>query len=275
MDTVALRIQVACFSLRLDVLISMFFFRFYLQSRPRTRRRKDEKLPFDYAATVQLAIPESCLVIHLARRSGKYSMACAPILKAVLCDEQFIKAGCALDEDLMSLYDLWGGLDAKSRLDLGFLGGPKRTNRFGLKTSSKGLLGVDLPKPKEIAVSDWSAVPLTEPQIVYSALETRGRALPLCRTWPSITPIRSATRYWSSRCQKWKPPSPSWYPGSDGETMTKRDLRLLLAPYQSKSTDVPDDIRAQIHYLRGLIKRRVIEPQLIFEVDHLANIEDK
>ena len=107
------------------------------------------------------------MVIHLARRSGKHSQACAPILKAVLCDEQFVKAGCALDEDLMSLYELWNGLDAKSRFDLGFLGG--RSNRYGLKSLSKGLLGVDLPKPREVALSDWSMIPLTEHQIVYSA----------------------------------------------------------------------------------------------------------
>lgn len=63
---------------------------------------------FQGPATVQLATPKSCLVVHLVRHpSGRRSQACSPILKAVLCDECFVKAGCALDEDMLALYDIW------------------------------------------------------------------------------------------------------------------------------------------------------------------------
>jgi ribonuclease D len=146
------------------------------QARPSFFRKKDRS-SFDDASTVQLATPDSCLVVHLVRGcSGRHSQVCAPVLKAVLCDEQYVKAGCALDDDMMALYEVWGGLKAKSRLDLGFIGtgssGQKNNNnkrRSGLKTLSRAVIGVDLPKPKKISMSDWSSVPLTEKQIIYSA----------------------------------------------------------------------------------------------------------
>jgi hypothetical protein len=62
---------------------------------------------FQGPATVQLATPDSCLVVHLVRTSGRRSQACSPILKAVLCDEMFVKAGCAIDDDLLALSELW------------------------------------------------------------------------------------------------------------------------------------------------------------------------
>jgi len=247
---------------------------FDVEALPLTRRRGRERSPFDSAATVQLATAESCLVIHLARRSGKHSQACAPILESFLSDPGFVKAGCAIDEDLMALYELWGGLDAKSRLDLGWVGGKQRTNRYGLKTLSKGLLGVDLPKPKEIAVSDWSAVPLTEKQIVYSARDAWAGAaiaaklaeydpevfsheslvLSLPQVEPSISELVSKQRR---------------------RNRAKRDLQRLLAPYPKKHSDLPEKVQAEVRNLRGLIKTRVMEPQLSFEVDnYLVERED-
>ena len=62
---------------------------------------------FQGPATVQLATSKSCLVVHLVRPSGRRSQACAPILKAVLCDKCFVKAGCALDDDMLALFDVW------------------------------------------------------------------------------------------------------------------------------------------------------------------------
>lgn len=242
---------------------------FDIESRPRRWRNKVERSPFYTAATVQLATTDSCLVIHLARRSGKHSQACAPILKAVLCDEQFVKAGCALDEDLISLYELWNGLDAKSRFDLGFLG--SRSNRYGLKSLTKGLLGVDLPKPREVMLSDWSMIPLNEHQIIYSARDawagaaianqlalhdptTFGHAAlvkTLVQTEPSISELVEKQRR---------------------RDRAKRDLRTLLTPYlQNHDTDeaLPEHIQSQVHYLRSLIKAPVIEPRLLFDVDFL------
>jgi hypothetical protein len=120
---------------------------------------------FGGPATVQVATPDSCLVVHLVRGLGRHSQACAPILKAMMCDEQFIKAGRGLDKDVLELHILWNGLDAKSRLDLGGIGGNKNNKKRGLKALSQHIWGVHLTKPKAQTLSDWSHVPLTEHQI--------------------------------------------------------------------------------------------------------------
>ena len=250
-----------------SLMIFAFFILVSAQSLPQTRRKRGDWSPFDSAATIQLATVESCLVIHLARRSGKHSHACAPILKSVLCDEQFVKAGCAIDEDLMSLHDLWGGLDARSRLDLGWLGGKEQTNRYGLKTLSKGLLGVDLPKPKDVAISDWSAVPLTEEQIVYSARDA----------WAGAAVANKLAEYYPEMfCHESLVVSLRESESSISELVSlqrrrnqaKRDLQRLLATFPEKYTELPYDIQERVKYLRGLIKTPVIEPHLNFEVNN-------
>lgn len=124
---------------------------------------------FDGPATVQLANPENCLVVHLARSNGKRSLACVPVLQSVLCDETIVKVGCQIDQDMVDLMSLWGGSrEPRSRFDLGRLRSPG-TPTPGLKKLSRDILGLELPKPKRIARSNWSRVPLTERQVLYSA----------------------------------------------------------------------------------------------------------
>lgn len=220
---------------------------------------------------MQLATADSCIVIHLARRSGKHSLACAPILKAVLCDDLFIKAGCAIDEDLMSLYDLWGGLDAKSRLDLGFLGGYERVgNRFGLKTLSKGLLGVDLPKPKEIAISDWSAIPLTESQIVYSARDAWAGAA-IAEKLAKVDPETFGHGALAEFLPQVEPSISDLVSKQRRRDKARKDLKQLIAPY-ANSNALPDQIRVQARALREIINTPVMEPHLVFDVEHLSDL---
>lgn len=217
---------------------------------------------------MQLATPDASLVIHLARRSGKHSQACAPIIKAILCDEQFVKAGCALDDDLISLYDLWGGVDAKSRLDLGLLGG--RSNRYGLKSLSKGLLGVDLPKPKDIAVSNWSAIPLTEHQIIYSARDAWAGAA-IAKKLAEYDPTSFSHEVLVQTLPLMEPTISELADKQRRRDSAKKELRRLLAPYRGKSNHVPDEIHSQVRDLRALIKERINEPHLVFQLQQLLD----
>jgi len=108
-------------------------------------------------------------VVHLTRSSGSYSRACQPLLQAVLSDEVIVKAGCGIDMDMLELRSVWRGLEARSRLDLGGLRANYRHNTPGLKKLAASILGVDLPKSRRIATSDWSRFPLSVEQVTYSA----------------------------------------------------------------------------------------------------------
>ena len=69
----------------------------------------------------------------------------------------------------MELWDCWRGtLHARSRLDIGGIGS-NRHGTTGLQRLAKSILGVNLKKSKKQALSDWSQVPLTDAQLIYSA----------------------------------------------------------------------------------------------------------
>ena len=119
---------------------------------------------------VQLATPNSALVVHLAHPSnGRSSRACQPLLEAVLQDESIVKAGCGIDQDLLELRSVWPQLEAKSRFDLGGLRVDFTNSTLGLKTLAAVVLGLDLPKSRRITTSDWSRSPLTTEQVTYAA----------------------------------------------------------------------------------------------------------
>ena len=125
---------------------------------------------FEGPATVQLATTDACLVVHLTRRNGRPSRACAPILEAVLGDETIVKAGAGIEQDMMELWECWRGrLQARSRLDIGGIGLHHNQGCVGLQRLASSILGVDLGKTKKKAMSDWSQVPLTDEQLIYSA----------------------------------------------------------------------------------------------------------
>ena len=130
-----------------------------------------KRTKFRGAATVQLSTLTSSIVIQLARNSGKPSQACAPLLEAVFNDETIIKAGVGVDDDMLELQTKWQSLDARSRLDLGRICrlDANTGNTPGLKSLCHHLVGVHLPKSKHVACSDWSELPLTFPQLAYSA----------------------------------------------------------------------------------------------------------
>ena len=117
---------------------------------------------------MQLSTPAHALVIHLAKASGRPSRACAPLIESILRDENVVKAGCAIDQDLIELHRFWRGLEARSRFDLGGIDGDKSAVT-GLRTLSASVLQLDLPKSRRLAMSDWSQLPLTDTQLAYCA----------------------------------------------------------------------------------------------------------
>jgi len=109
-------------------------------------------------------------VVHLTRANGRPSGACGPLLEAVFRDQDIVKAGCGIDQDMLELRQArWPGLEATSRLDLGQLGRKAHGQTLGLKTLTQLILELDLPKSKNLARSDWSQVPLCEKQLAYAA----------------------------------------------------------------------------------------------------------
>lgn len=142
---------------------------FDVESVPNTPWIKG-KASFVGPATVQLATPESVLVVHLLRLNGRPSISCVPVLEAVLADASIVKAGTGIDQDMIELYRYWGSLTCRSRLDLGGIGiSNVHCGSIGLKKLTKAILGVDLIKSKKISCSNWSQVPLSEPQLNYCA----------------------------------------------------------------------------------------------------------
>ena len=155
-----------CFSTtRLAPLTNRIFF--VLQSVP-SAPWIERKASFRGPAVVQLCTPTHALVVHLAKASGRPSRACAPLLESVLQEERIVKAGCAIDQDMLELHTEWKGMEARSRFDLGGIGGDKSAVT-GLRTLCAGVLHMDLPKSKRLAMSDWSQLPLTDEQLCYCA----------------------------------------------------------------------------------------------------------
>jgi len=88
-----------------------------------------DRQSFAHAAVVQLATLNSCLVVHLVDTSNlspshgysehqyhpKHSNECAKLLKMVLEDPSVIKAGCAIDEDLVFLHELWSNKNSGTK----------------------------------------------------------------------------------------------------------------------------------------------------------------
>lgn len=206
-------------------------------------------------------------MIHLANRKGRHSEACAPVLKAVLCDHNFVKAGCALDEDLMSLYELWGGgVEARSRLDLGFVGNKDRANRYGLKSLSQLVLGVELTKSKRIAMSDWSSVPLNRRQITYSARDAWAGAA-IAAKLAHLHPETFGRENLVEHLVAAEPPISDLVRKQRRRDEAKERLRRLLSPYQSEMWTVPTSVEEEVRSLREIIDTRVMDRHLVFEVE--------
>ena len=174
---------------------------------------------------------------------------------------------------MMALYELWDeDLQARSRLDLGFIGSKERRNRYGLKTLSQCILGVDLPKPKKIATSNWSAVPLSHRQIAYSARDAwAGAAIAarLADRHPQTFGHDSLMEYLEAS----EPSISELVRKLRRRNDAKRALRKLLAPYRHKMWTVPSSVEDEVKMLRKVIQARVIDRHLAFQVNNLLDVD--
>ncbi|KAL3943136.1 MAG: hypothetical protein SGBAC_002785 [Bacillariaceae sp.] len=232
---------------------------FDTESLPRyygSYRRK--KSNFENAATLQLATSSSCLVVHLVRdKYGVPSSDCAELLQRIIIDPQYIKAGCAIDEDLMDLHRLWGGLDAKSRLDLGSMRCDD-SNRVGLRALAARKLGVDLPKSRRVTLSDWTKVPLTKKQIAYSARDAwAGAAIAqqLAKDDPGVFNPESLME-----SLHFEAPISELVERKQRRDEAKQELQQLLKRYrQDRQRHLPKHVKQEVSRLRCIIKDRVVE----------------
>lgn len=166
----------------------------------------------------------------------------------------------------MALSEIWDGLDARSRLDLGFLGKRSASQRIGLKDLTAAVVGLDLPKPKRITLSDWTVVPLTEAQIIYSARDAwAGAAIAnkLAESQPASFGREALVGAFEGEI-----PISNLIKRQQRRDKAKRDLGKLLRPYKSKSSlrNLPKPVRRKAKRLREMIKERVIEPSCVNEM---------
>lgn len=209
-------------------------------------------------ATVQLSTLESSVVIQLARKNGKPSTACAPLLAAVLQDDSIVKVGCGIDQDLLQLSSQWHKLEARSRLDLSDVFDLNGGNTLGLKTLTRHALGIDLPKPRSLAISNWSSLPLTDRQLDYAARDA----------WAGAAIVHALERRYSeSFC-------PSYLSESLREQTSLRVLqnkyerrrhakgliKTLLLPYQNNRAAVPTWKLALIRQLHQVARENLLDP---------------
>ncbi len=114
-------------------------------------------------ATVQLSTPYSSLVVHLSNKD-----VISP-LEALLSDRSILKVGAGVDEDMLELFRWNQSLDAKGRFDIGGVGSNSKRSRVGLQKLVRAIVGVELPKSKKTAMSDWSKIPLSSKQLIYAS----------------------------------------------------------------------------------------------------------
>jgi len=144
---------------------------FDVESVPRMPSIQDTA-QHDGPATIQISSIDAALVIQLTHRNGRaQTRLLKPLMDPILKDPDVILAGAGIDEDIMELYEFAPSMFANvtSRFDLGGVGAPCQSTRMGLKTLVENLLQLQFEKRRSISVSDWSRVPLSWDQIMYSA----------------------------------------------------------------------------------------------------------
>lgn len=231
---------------------------------------------FEGPCTVQLATTDACLVVHLFRKSGGPSMAAAPILEAVLSDEAIIKAGVGIDKDLIELCHAWGGLKARSRLNLGGIGvGPNGKETTGLKRLSKAILNIDLLKSRKLAAGNWNQMPLSDKQIAYCARDAWAGAAIVdelnSRDPDTFCPLRL-----QSLLQNQQSIEEMTVLAMERKS-ARTELTGLLAPFQTRryKKRIPSDVRRDVCRLQTTIKALRPNPPLTFDVSSLGIIIER
>ena len=226
---------------------------------------------FEGPCTVQLATTDACLVVHLFRTSGRPSIASAPILQAVLSDETIIKAGVGIDKDLIELCHAWGGLEAKSRLNLGGIGaGRTGKETTGLKRLCKAILHVDLLKSRKLAAGNWNQLPLSDKQIAYCARDAWAGAAIVdelkARDPETFSPhnLRSLLEGQQSVDEM--------ATLAMERKLARTELTSLVAPFHTQRSRkrIPTSVQRDVCRLQNTIKALRPRPPLAFDVSSLG-----
>lgn len=152
---------------------------FDLESAPNLPWRKDTL--YIGPATIQLAVHDAALVIHIAQDDYDDNDGGGPLLydmltfaHSILDDDSLLLAGVGMDQDLVELYRWEGNQDGKLvperplRIDLGGIGATTG-NAVGLRRLAASVLNVDIPKSRQLARSPWASAPLSNKEIAYAA----------------------------------------------------------------------------------------------------------
>ena len=138
-----------------------------IEWKPQFKSKEDGGVQ-NKTAVLQLAIESSSLVFQL------YNLGRHPnVLVSVLNDETILKVGSGILQDVAKLEKDTGlkciGLVDTQKLakEVDML----ESQKLGLKSLAKDLLGIELAKPKSVARSNWEKCPLTVKQIHYAALD--------------------------------------------------------------------------------------------------------
>ncbi|OEU11152.1 hypothetical protein FRACYDRAFT_246263 [Fragilariopsis cylindrus CCMP1102] len=128
-----------------------------MESSPNLPWRETTNDSYLGPATLQLSTVTNTLVFQIAQ--DKYGPLCITtgglpkFMNAILENTNIIKTGVAIDDDFIELYR-WV-MAIQQQQDNGRL--------------VQGILGVTIPKSKQLARSPWSRVPLTTEEITYAA----------------------------------------------------------------------------------------------------------
>jgi len=134
----------------------------------------------DGPATIQLATPNSCLIVQLSIMGDGSAKNAPSILRDVVNNPSIIKVGVGIDDDALELYrwskesegtnqcnNLW---EMTSRFDIGcILPDNNPGQRIGLREVAKTILGVEIKKNKKLQMSNWGKRQLSPEQISYAA----------------------------------------------------------------------------------------------------------
>lgn len=142
------------------------------------------------AALLQLATPRSVLLYqlrHLHKAPQQNS------LKDVLLNHQILKVGVGVKDDLLRLQSDYG-LHFAGYRDIGTTTKRLRPGlvRTGLASIFESYFGVDIPKPKDIQMSNWEATVLNSSQIQVSIIPTCYTHLDSCL----VCSMQLGTRSW-------------------------------------------------------------------------------
>jgi hypothetical protein len=190
---------------------------------------------------------------------------------------------------MLELFDLWGDLEVRSRFELGVVIPksetgqytntrntlPKRTdctqtihNKSGLKSLSRSILGVDLPKENANFDSDWNAVPLSESQIVYAARDAWAGAA-IAKKLEEYDPAIFGLDALIELFKQTETPIAQLAHRRRRRREAKKDLESLLRQYSDVANQplrLPKQVQNRAKDLRRIINARIIDYHFVFEM---------